>query len=92
MALQKNIETNYGVEATYWKICITNFDWYKKLSRITIYGFLNRETRDNLKESLAIKSYAFNDDDFTFDYQEDIIAHAYNKLKVLPEWEDAEDV
>lgn len=92
MALQKNIVTNYGVDATYWKICITNFDWYKNIAVIDIKGFVDETARQEDKEPLATISYNFSGEDFTFNSAEDVIAHAYNKLKALPDWDSAEDI
>ena len=95
MALNKKIIKDNGVETNYHRITqvnfsITEFDSTEsKYLSVRITSYLNEEYRNNNK---PIDEQYFNfmlaaDEDVATD----IRAHAYEKVKTLPEWADATD-
>ena len=45
MALIKNIKSEFGVDATYWKIATSNADFVAGTFNVTLYGYATQEAR-----------------------------------------------
>lgn len=67
MALQKNIATIYGIDATYWKIAEININWITKTSNTTLVGYVDQEAKIALKQPIAQRSFYWSGDTFPFD-------------------------
>lgn len=92
MALEKAIETSYGVTASYHKITVTNIDWHNRVANITIAGFIDNAARNTGKIDILKSNYYWAGDDFVFAPDTNVLAVAYAKLKALEQWSDAIDV
>jgi hypothetical protein len=93
MALLKSVETNYGVNASYWKISRTNINWYDGVLSLELWGFFDEAARRANKSTLNIKEYVFGGDDFAnFRGNEKLLDKAYEMLKGLEEWQGSENV
>lgn len=57
MALEKSLETPYGVDAGYWRILQVHLDFVGLTARLIVGGYLNAETRQSGASPLAIKEY-----------------------------------
>lgn len=91
MALSKIIPTPYGVDATYHKINNIAISWHNKTCFVDFYSYLNLEARENDKYPLSSMYYEFINTDFTFQVEDNITERVYEKIKLLPEWQDATD-
>jgi hypothetical protein len=92
MALEKEIETIYGVSATYWKIAATNINWHEKIASIEVWGYVDANASAKHKGILKCITYRFEDSDFTFTMTSNIVAECYEKIKVMEEWQNANNV
>jgi hypothetical protein len=59
MALQKEIETPFGVQAVYWRIIKKNEDYEINTVYIVLAGYATKEDRDENKNPLDIRNFAF---------------------------------
>lgn len=91
MALKKNIPTNYGADASYWKISRTNIDWHSKRASVELLGFTSQEAREAGKEPITRENYAYMGDGFEFTPEENAVAKAYVLIKGTEQFADAED-
>lgn len=60
MALQKSIPTEYGVNATYWKICQFNVDSLNQRAHVELLGFISQDAREQYPACLPIASRSFD--------------------------------
>lgn len=91
MALSKTKSTNYGVSVTYHKIGTINISWHFKTCFVDIFSYLTQDAREQEKSPLSTMYYEFTEDNFTFALSNNISEQIYEKLKQLPEWQDATD-
>jgi len=92
MALQKSINTSFGIPATYWKVGQAKVDFHNKTCSVRVLGFVNAQARTDLMQSISSKDYQFNGDAFTFDVEQKLITQIYAKVKAIEEWTQAIDV
>jgi hypothetical protein len=92
MALKKVIMTQYGVEAEYHKVILTNVDWLSKKAHCEVAVYLNQQARTENK--MFLSSYALDIDETVFDFtcEDNLVSKTYEKLKLLPELEGATDI
>lgn len=57
MALQKSIETNFGIPATYWKIIKTDFDYLNKSGTLVLCGYISEQSRQDGKSHIDVRHY-----------------------------------
>ena len=79
MALSKSIETEGGVNATYWRIA-------NRYNSVSVAGYLNQRTRREDGESLDMANIHL-----PVEIRDEIKTIIYNYLKTTPEFEGAED-
>ena len=91
MALLKEVMTSYGVNATYWKVIITQINWEKSIAIFKLAGWISEEA-SSLYEPIQINTIEFSGVDFIFTSESDILVQAYNSIKTKAEWIDALDV
>lgn len=91
MALIKSIEyKDTGVFCSYWKVVETDIDWHNKEFRIVVYGYKDRQAREDGK--LSIDTRVFDElNSFPFTEDGNNIAQAYEFIKTTDEFSDAED-
>lgn len=91
MALSKNIETSFGVTASYHKIADINISWHKKECGVTIECYLNEQSRLDNKSPLTSFFYYYNEVSFDIDVEGNLTEQLYNKIKQESEFIDATD-
>lgn len=57
MALQKSIDTQSGVSATYWRITNIVYDMLTRSIYLNLSGYFSQETRQENKDSLRTNFY-----------------------------------
>ena len=82
MALQKDIETQYGVTLSYWKVTRLNIEWHNKISEVFLAGWPSQQVRDNGVEPFEYKSFVFRHDDWPFTVDGYNVTEAYERLKL----------
>jgi hypothetical protein len=82
MALQKNIETQYGVTLSYWKVTRLNIEWHNKIAEVFLAGWPSQQVRDNGVEPLEYKSFVFRHDDWPFTFDGNNVSEAYERMKL----------
>jgi hypothetical protein len=82
MALQKNIDTQYGITLSYWKVVRFNIDWHNKEGEVTIAGWLNHDVRQNGAEALGYKHFQFFKNNWPFTLDGNNITELYERLKM----------
>ena len=87
MALLKSIETQYGIDATYWNIFSFNEDFKNKSIEVVVVGYASKDTRLANNEPVAWQNLTFNGDDYIKDVTRTAI---YEKLK-LTSFSDSTD-
>lgn len=92
MALQKEIQSAYGVTANYHKVNVTNVDWLNKRLNYTICGYANEQARVDKKAFLFANSYAVEWDGNEITADTNIVAYCYADAKTKPEFENSIDV
>lgn len=82
MALKKSLEiNNSGIFCEYWKVHETNINWHNKTARFVLSGFFNQEARESGKNPLISFGYDYNEANFPFSVDENIVAKAYGLVK-----------
>ena len=82
MALQKDIETQYGVTLSYWKVTRLNIEWHNKIAEVFLAGWPSQQVRDNGVEPLEYKSFVFRHDDWPFTFDGNNVSEAYERMKL----------
>ena len=88
MALLKSIQTNYGIDATYWNIFSFNEDFKNKINEIVVVGYVSQEARLAGSDPVNWKNITWVENDYIPDATR---AEVYAKLKTT-EFTDAQDV
>jgi hypothetical protein len=82
MALFKEISTNYGTTASYWKITSLVFN-HNKDCLIVIYGYASKDARDNNGQALRIFEYTIPAVEVTDPFT---LQSAYDYVKTQPDF------
>lgn len=102
MALQKSIDTSYGVMAEYHKIVRIADDRVHRQAEVVVHAF--KDAGSKTKQPLSVVCLVFSDSQPTADgpYCLDVVvenspgvnhvSQAYTAIKQLPEYEGAVDV
>ena len=88
MALTKNVDTDYGVQATYWNIGCIQEDFKGKGAEVTFYGYASQEAREANKQPISAGKMQVAGTEYTADLTRPV---AYGLMKQRPEFENAED-
>lgn len=96
MALNKQINTVYGVFASYWKITHVDLDRINGSSNLIVSGYFDKNTRDSGFDPLKILEFYIDPSTFAqissnTDVNGDIVSGGYIFLKSQPEFLFAED-
>ena len=89
MALQKSIDTDFGLPATYWNIGAVQEDFKGKSTEVTFYGYASQEARQAEKQPLSAGKVQIAGDEYVAGADR---AALYAIIKQRPEFEGAEDV
>lgn len=88
MALLKAIPSDFGVDATYWKIGAVNEDFTGGSKEVFVFGYANKAARTDGKAPLGHAKIILGGTDYAPD--EDRTA-LYARIKELDAWSGAED-
>ena len=88
MALEKTIETGFGVDAVYWNIFSVREDFKNKTNEVILCGYSSEENRLANKEAIANKIILLQEDQYIADATREEI---YTALKLREEFLEAED-
>lgn len=98
MALEKTINTPYGIDATYWRIVEITYNNFQRQARIVAFGYPSKSLRDAGKNHIASIVHVAKDNEFA-DFFEPLrldnknpIAAAYELLLNREEWIGAKNV
>jgi len=91
MALILEKETEFGVNVEYWRITSSDFNWIGNICHIKMAGYKDKQARLDgydclMFVELEVNSMLQNELDNI-----NIQTFLYNKVKELPDWEDAAD-
>jgi hypothetical protein len=89
MALNKSINTEYGIPATYWNIGAVQEDFKGKGTEVTFYGYASQEARQEGKQPLSAGKFQIAGDEYVADANR---PELYAILKLRPEFEGATDI
>ncbi len=64
MAIQKAIQTNFGVEATYWRVMHLDIQVHNLYIGLRFHGWVDQAAADAGKEPLEFKSMQFTGQEF----------------------------
>jgi len=98
MALEITKTTQYGNNATYWRVVETNVNWIRDDSHVTLAGYISSKERNAGNAPIATVNLDWPSEDNPFVLSEldkantNTISVAYKKIKTLDEWKDAKDV
>jgi hypothetical protein len=89
MALIKEIDTDYGIPASYWNIGAVQEDFKGKGTEVTFYGYASKEARDAGKQPLSAGKMQVAGDEYVAGADR---AALYFIIKQRPEFDGAVDV
>jgi len=94
MAFIISIDTQYGIEASYWKIVDLNINWLTKNSHVSMCGWIDKASRDAGQQPLDQRSFDWSGDAFPFIETEPQNERelAYDTIKSLEDGEFADAV
>lgn len=73
MALQKEIATQYGVNANYFKVVTVALNTLINKASITLVGYYNKDAREGDSKSLFVKEYNIKEDEYPSYFDTDIL-------------------
>jgi hypothetical protein len=88
MALIKEIDTDYGIPASYWNIGAVQEDFKGKGTEVTFYGYASKEARDAGKQPLSAGKMQVAGDEYVAGADR---AALYFIIKQRPEFDGAVD-
>jgi len=92
MALHQIISTDYGVNASYWKVIDVHFNRFDKTVKIDVAGYLDKDSRDNGANVLKTFEYTVPESIIcSEDSQSNVIHIIYDYIKTLGDFNTAID-
>jgi hypothetical protein len=85
MAFIKNINSNFGIDAVYWKIAELNANFADESINVVLFGFSSKEARFAGSEPLIKTGVKIPNNNY-FDR-----TSLYNLIKNFPEFDGAQD-
>jgi hypothetical protein len=93
MALYKQIGTQYGVVASYWKITDVSLDSLYGTAHVVVSGYYDRDARDNLATPLKVLEYDVSAEMVQQYFPTSLdIAQVYEFIKTIGDFIFAENV
>lgn len=89
MAIEKTVNTEFGVDATYWNIGAIEEDFKGKGITVTLYGYVNKESRLANKQPLGAAKVQLSGDEYVADASRESI---YPILMKRPEFDGAKEI
>jgi hypothetical protein len=92
MALHQIISTDYGVNASYWKVIDVHFNRFDKTVKIDVAGYLDKDSRDNGANVLKTFQYTVPESSVCSEDPENNVVHIiYDLIKTLGDFNTAID-
>lgn len=88
MALNKSIDTDFGIPATYWNIGAVAEDFKGQGTEVTFYGYASEAAKQAGKQPLSAGKMQISGDEYVVGADR---AMLYAILKVKPEFDGAKD-
>jgi len=88
MALIKEIDTDYGIPATYWNIGAVQEDFKGMGTEVTFYGYASKEAREAGKQPLSAGKVQIAGEEYVAGADR---AALYAIIKQKPEFAGAQD-
>jgi len=88
MALIKEIDTDFGIQATYWNIGAVQEDFKGRGTEVTFYGYASKEAREAGKQPLSAGKVQIAGDEYIAGADR---AALYAIIKQKPEFIGATD-
>lgn len=88
MALIKAVDTDFGIQATYWNIGAVQEDFKGQGTEVTFYGYASQEAREAGKQPLAAGKAQITGEEYVAGADRSAL---YAVIKQRPEFEGAED-
>lgn len=82
MAIHKSIPTKYGVDAIYWKIVSTTFDYRGGVLTVVLHGFKNQRASKSGCEPLSFAEVEYKGPEFLDLTRKEI----YDSVRLEPEF------
>jgi len=93
MALYKQIGTQYGVVASYWKITDVSLDSLYGTAHVVVSGYYDRDARNNLATPLKVLEYDVSAEMVQQYFPTSLdIAQVYEFIKTIGDFIFAENV
>ena len=87
MALLKSVNTDFGIDATYWNIFSINEDFKNKSLEVVINGYVSKEVRDENHNPVAWQNLTLNG----YEYIKDATRQAVYLALKAKDFADAKD-
>lgn len=81
MALQKEVKTQFGNNATYWRILEYRMNFVMKTADFAIGGYLDKDKRDAGMQPLMVTGVSFDPQNFPFTDEVPILRSVYEHIK-----------
>lgn len=88
MALIKDIDTEFGISATYWNIGAVQEDFKGRGTEVTFYGYANKDAREAGKQPLSAGKVQISGEEYIAGADR---AALYGIIKQRPEFSGAQD-
>jgi hypothetical protein len=91
MAIEKEIQTQYGFEALYWKVIRIDINYLENRAEVWVAGWKNEKQRMSYPkiQPAIIRSFSWTDKEFPDGCNERAVAYKY--IKADPEFIGATD-
>lgn len=89
MALSISMPSDYGVDATYWKIGSYSEDFKGRAGELVLYGYATLAARQSDKQPIMTAKMQISGASYS---EDDTREQLYNKIKLMQEWSGAEDI
>jgi hypothetical protein len=90
MALNKSVDLDSGVTATYWKIVSFELNGFSTEAQIQLAGYLSKEAKDSGKSPLGSRAEMIPYDKSLASFSP--FQQAYDNIKQNDPWSDAADI
>lgn len=91
MALSKTITTDSGVDVQYHRIADITLFKDTETAMITVYSYISEDTRRGGYAPYEREQYTFSGLDYPFTVDGATFTDAYNAIKSIDKYKDAED-
>lgn len=88
MALHHPILSEFGIQASYWRVAVVNDDFVNKKLTVTVLGYVNRRLRLSNYKPISHATFTLDSNDYAPEMGRPEI---YKALKLKPEFKGSLD-